>query len=100
MQGHYPDEFDREQGSSEVDWLRCLPGAVRDHPLELPAPGQARIRIGDGQLALRWQPLPARQIALMRMPRMAVQYRFTAVDDVQRQAFMRYFDLFMQRGGG
>ena len=100
MQAHYTEAFEREQGSTEADWLRCLPGAVREHALELPAPGQALVHIGAGRLHLRWQPLPARQIALMRMPRLAAQYRFEGVPDAARQAFMRYFDLFMLRGGG
>ena len=100
MQGHYAAEFDREQGSTEADWTRCLPGAVREHRLEQPVPGSARVHIGQGWLDLRWQPLPPRQIALVRLPRLAVHYRFEAVDDALRQSFMRYFDLFMQRGGG
>lgn len=100
MQTHYPEHFEREQGSTEADWLRCLPGAVRDHRLDLPAPGQARVQIGGGQLLLSWQALSDRQIALMRMPRLAAQYRFEGLSDDARQAFMRFFDLFMLRGGG
>jgi hypothetical protein len=49
---------------------------------------------------LRWTVLPPRQIAMIRMPRMAVVFAFDAVDDAARAAFMRYFDLYMQRGGG
>ncbi len=100
MQTHYAERFEREQGSTEADWLRCLPGAVREHRLDLPAPGQARIQIGGGQLLLRWLALPDRQIALMRMPRLVATYHFEAVPEDQRQSFMRYFDLFMLRGGG
>ena len=55
---------------------------------------------GGGQLDLEWTPLPPRQIALMRMPRMAVRFRFDGLDDAERERFMRYFDLYMQRGGG
>ena len=101
MQSDYPAHFEREQGCTESEWLGWLPGAVGGHGLDLSAPGQARIDVGAGQLHIRWQPLPPRQIALMRMPRMAVDYRFDErVTEDQRLRFMRYFDLYMQRGGG
>jgi hypothetical protein len=92
--------FEREQGCTEVEWLRWLPGAVREHALSLPAPGQARVAIDGGCLHLAWQALPPRQIALVRMPRMAVTYRFEGVDADARSRFMQYFDLYLQRGGG
>ncbi len=100
MQGHYPAEFHREQGFTEADWLQCLPGAVRGCPLALGAPGHATVQIGSGQLHLSWQVRPPRQIALMRMPVLATHYRFEGVADDQRQAFMKFFDLYTQRGGG
>jgi hypothetical protein len=92
--------FEREQGCTEVEWHRWLPGAVRDHALSLPAPGQAHVAIGSGSLHLAWQVLPPRQIALIRMPRMAVSFRFEGVDAEARSRFMQYFDLYLQRGGG
>ena len=49
---------------------------------------------------LAWQVLPPRRIALLCIPRLAVAFRFEGVDDAARQAFMRHFDLYTQRGGG
>ena len=100
FQGAYPESFDREQGFTTADWLRCLPGAVREHPLDLSQPGFARVRIGDGLFTLSWQVLAPRGHGLMRMPRLAVQYRFAGVNDAARAEFMRYFDLYTMRGGG
>ena len=100
MQSYYEAEFRREQGYVEADWLASLPGAVRDCPLQLPAPGLALVRLCSGILTLRWQVLAPRQIALMRMPRMAVHFVFDRVDEAERQRFMKYFDLYTQRGGG
>ena len=100
FQGSYPESFEREQGFTPADWLRCLPGAVRQHPILLAEPGAARVTIADGSLALTWQVLPPRGHGLMRMPRLAVQYRFAGVDDAARAEFMRYFDLYTMRGGG
>jgi hypothetical protein len=95
-----PALFEREQSVSEADWLRCLPGAVRDHALALPAPGEAVVTIGHGTLRLNWTPLPPRRMALIQLPRMSIRYRFDGVDPAARQAFMRYFDLYTHRGGG
>lgn len=95
-----PARFEREQSISESDWLRCLPGAVRDHALDRPAPGHARVHIGDGELRLQWTPLPPRRLALVQLPRLQVQFSFEGVDAAVRAEFMRYFDLYTHRGGG
>jgi hypothetical protein len=99
MQAHYPASFDREMGCNEAELLGWLPGASRERPVSVGL-GQATVEIGAGQLVLTWQTLPPRQIALLRMPRLAVSFRFSGVDEAQRQSFMRYFDLYTQRGGG
>lgn len=99
VQSHYPERFDREMGCTEDDWLRWLPGAVGDNFWKLQQ-GSAGVRIGDGALGLKWQTGEPREIGLVRMPRLLVQFRFAGVDEVARHAFMTRFDLFMQRGGG
>lgn len=96
----FPERFEREQSFSEVDWVRCLPGAVREHPLSLPAPSRAVVDIGAGTLELEWTKLPPRRLGIVLLPRMAVTYRFDGVDATARNEFMRYFDLYTQRGGG
>jgi len=103
-----PAAFEREQGCTEAEWLRCLPGAVGVHTLALPGPGQAVVTLrGDtdgrpsgGQLHVAWSVLPPRRIALLILPRLAVHYRFDGVDAPARCIFMRYFDLYTHRGGG
>lgn len=97
----YSEAFEREHGFTAAQWQDSLRGAVGAHALELgPAVGTARVRIDTGTLFLQWTELPPRRIALMQMPRLAVRYRFDGVAHDARVAFMRYFDLFMQRGGG
>lgn len=100
MQGHYPEEFRREQGFTEADWLACLPGAARGTAIARPAACRAVVAVGAGMLHLAWQVMPPRQIALMRMPVLATHYRFDGVSEADRQAFMKHFDLYTQRGGG
>ena len=105
-----PEErFEREHGCTDAEWRGWLPGAVGPNALSLPAgrdasggPGvqEARIALAQGSLHLAWETLPPRRIALISMPRMTVRYQFVGVPPGARQAFMRYFDLYMQRGGG
>ncbi|RFO98102.1 hypothetical protein DIC66_05115 [Rhodoferax lacus] len=99
MQSVYEERFERDMACTEADWLRWLPEAIGQHHWKR----QERtvgVRIGDGALGLKWQVAEPRVIALVAMPRLAVSFRFAGVDDVARHAFMKRFDLYMQRGGG
>lgn len=94
-----PATFEREHGLTEADWLATLPQAAGTHPLVIDGPG-AEITIGYGRLQLHWDVLPERRIGLARLPRLQVTYRFIDADADARSAFMRRFDLVIQRGGG
>lgn len=87
-------------GCTEAEWLGWLPAAVgHDRPWQREGSG-AQIQIEPGALQLRWQVMPPRVIALMRMPVLRVNFAFEGLDAAQRYAFMKRFDLYMQRGGG
>ena len=94
-------EFTREHGCTEAEWLYWLPGAVGTARWTMLRPGKARVALpGGGTLTLRWHALPLRRIARVALPSLSVHYVFDGVDSAARQAFMRHFDLSMQRGGG
>jgi hypothetical protein len=99
MQGWYAESFEREMGCTADELQRWLGGALQGRLFDA-APHGAVVPIGDGRLQIGWRTLPPRQIALMRMPRLAVTFRFERVDEALRQRVMRYFDLYTQRGGG
>ncbi|MBA3597463.1 MAG: hypothetical protein H0W40_08795 [Methylibium sp.] len=99
MQADYPASFERDTAGTEAEWLLRLSGACGACAVCVEGVG-ATVAIGTGRLFLSWSELPPRRIALMCMPRMTVGFRFEGVTDEVRQAFMRYFDLYMQRGGG
>jgi hypothetical protein len=99
MQAHYPPQFEREMGCTEADWLAVLPAATGGRALAI-EPRAAHVVLDEGALHLQWRELPPRQIALMRIPRLWVSFRFEAVAEDARQRFMRHFDLYTQRGGG
>jgi hypothetical protein len=99
MQSSYAESFQRDMGCTEAEWLGWLPAAVGACPWQ--REGQsARVSIEHGTLQLRWQVMPLRVIALMRMPVLRVNFAFTGLDADERYAFMKRFDLYMQRGGG
>jgi hypothetical protein len=100
VQAHYPEAFERDMGCTEAEWLGWLPEAIGANAWQRSARA-AQVRIGEqGSLSLTWRTVEPRVIALMRIPRLLVSFRFSGLDDAQRLAFMKRFDLFMQRGGG
>ncbi len=99
MQAHYPADFRREMGCTEAELLMWLPGAVNGRVVRV-MERSAEVAIDAGRLELAWRELPPRQIALLRMPRLAISFHFVGVGEALRQDFMRYFDLYTQRGCG
>lgn len=99
MQSAYAERFEREMGCTEAEWLMWLPAAIGDHEWRRQA-GGATVTIVPGTLRLDWRTGEPRVIAQMRMPRLHVSFRFEGLDADQRLAFMKRFDLYMQRGGG
>lgn len=100
MQSHYPEAFERDMACTLAEWEGRLPSAIGDMPWERVGAVAVRVRLPSGQLELTWSPLPDRVIALMRMPRLAVRFRFAGVPAEERLHFMKHFDLVLQRGGG
>lgn len=99
MQSSYEEWFERDMGCTEAEWLGWLPAAVGACVWRREG-GHAVIEVPPGRLALRWAQQPPRVIALMRMPVLRVNFTFSGLDAKQRYAFMKRFDLYMQRGGG
>ncbi len=99
MQSYYPAQFDREMGCTETEWRGWLPDAIGSVAWQQKS-NSAHAQIGAGQLDIFWQTGELRRIALFKLPRLLVSFRFDGVDDHQRYVFMKRFDLYMQRGGG
>ena len=104
MQASYAERFSREMGCTESEWLGWLPAAIGAHPWQREG-CHVQVQIQEeatviGRLTLNWRVEPARRIALMHLPCLWVSFAFEGLDPGQRYAFMRRFDLYMQRGGG
>ncbi len=99
MQSSYEERFERDMGCTEAEWLGWLPAAVGACVWRREG-AHAVVEIPPGRLELRWAQQPPRVIALMRMPVLRVNFVLSGLDAEQRYAFMKRFDLYMQRGGG
>ena len=99
MQSTYAERFERNMGCTESEWLGWLPAAMGGCSWKLDHK-TAQAEIGTGLFQLRWQVMPPRVIALMRMPVLRVNFEFHKLNAEDRYIFMKRFDLYMQRGGG
>ena len=99
MQSSYAEQFQRDMGCTEAEWLGWLPAAIGDSPWQRTG-ASIEVNLGAGHLRVRWQVMPPRVIALMRMPVLRVNFEFSNLNPEQRYVFMKRFDLYMQRGGG
>lgn len=96
-----PPVFEREYGCTPTEWARWMAEVVNEgRPVEARPEGTLEVALAHGRLTLRWRALPARVIALIRLPRLWVHFDFDRVPDTERAAFMRRLDLRLQRGGG
>lgn len=99
MQSHYAEQFDREMGCTEAEWLGWLPAAMGDVAWQLSV-NSVNAQIASGTLRITWREGEPRRIALFKLPILHVSFKFEGLYDAQRYTFMKRFDLYMQRGGG
>lgn len=99
MQSHYPAAFEREMGCTADELRSWLPGASGGRTV-IWRDGGADIALEGGTVTIDWQALEPRRIALITLPRLQVRFAERGVGDAAWQRFMRYFDLYTQRGGG
>lgn len=90
--------LEREMSASRAEFLHGLRLAFATGVED----AGALLKVGDGEAAMEISltPLPDRTIALLRLPNMRVQIRFTAGSPEKQQAMLARMDRAMQRGGG
>ena len=98
MQAHYAEVFERDMGCTDAEWLGWLPAALGDNGW-LREGSSAQVLVHPGSLRIAWQTAPCRGLGQVRIPRLLLRFAFTGLDERQRYAFMKRFDLYMQRGG-
>ncbi len=103
MQGQYPPAFEREMGCTADELRAWLPGASGGRALHWREQGvdvALSWVTATATATIDWRPLSPRRIALITLPRLAVRFDAQGTDVDEWQRFMRYFDLYTQRGGG
>ena len=99
MQSHYAEQFERDMGCTEAEWLGWLPEALGGNSWQRDGAG-VLVAIDPGSLRIHWKQAEPRVLGQARIPRLLVRFAFAGLDGEQRHAFMKRFDLYMQRGGG
>jgi hypothetical protein len=99
VQAHYPFAFEREMGCTAEELRSWLPGASGGRSIAWQA-AAAAFELDGGSVAVDWQELTPRRIALITLPRLRVRFAARGVEEAAWQRFMRHFDLYTQRGGG
>ena len=99
MQAHYAEQFERDMGCTEAEWLGWLPAALGDNAWQRDG-ASVQVVIGPGSLQIHWHAAPPRALGQVRIPRLLVRFAFAGLDAGERYLFMKRFDLYMQRGGG
>lgn len=98
---HVPPQFVRQMGCTHEDMLLWLPRALPDAEIDIWATSNTcQARWDWGNLTIRWTVCPPRQIALLSIPNMSVEFQYTGGTDSLRYQTQRRFDLETQRGGG
>jgi len=99
VQSFYAEQFERDMGCTEAEWLGWLPAALGQNPWQRDGTS-LKVSIGPGSLRIHWETAPPRVLGLARIPRLLVRFAFSGLDVGRRYTFMKRFDLYMQRGGG
>lgn len=89
----------REMGCTREEFVRWLPGATRNAPMQLSA-DSAQVRAGAATIEISFTQAPPRRIGLVSMPVLRVSFRFSGAGADAYREFMAYFDLYTRRGGG
>jgi hypothetical protein len=99
VQSFFPEQFQRDMGCTESDWLGWLPRAMGDVHWQLQG-NALHAQVAGGQLHITWQVAEPRRLGLAVIPRLQVRFSFAGVTDGERLVFMKRFDLYTHRGGG
>ena len=95
--------FVRNMGCSAEELLRWLPVSFPGATLKVGrnlSSGWCKAVYPDGVLGLQWRVLEPRQIALLRIPQLEVEFAYTDLSPERRREVQEFFDRTTHRGGG
>jgi hypothetical protein len=89
----------RDMGCTLEEFLRWLPGATRNAPMQV-GTDRATVRTGGGTVEITYAQGRPRTIGPISIPVLDVSFRFVGLEPASRAEFLAYFDMYTRRGGG
>jgi len=99
----FAETFERIMGCRAAELLNWLPRALPGANLAIESDaeaGRCRATFEDGLLLIEWRALEPAQIALLKIPRLAIRFNYSGLGEARRQEVQGHFDRATQRGGG
>jgi len=91
--------FTREMGFKESEFLRIFPVAINGASHQVQG-NRIVVQLNPGELVVEIGAQQYRKIASISLPYLQVSFSFEGVKQEDVEAFLKYFDLRYQRGGG
>ncbi len=89
----------KDLGFSHAEFFRALPKALVGYDYAI-AGELITVTLAGGKIEIRLGREQERRIAMLRLPRTQVDFRFVDLSDEQVSGFLQRFDRSFQRGGG
>jgi hypothetical protein len=96
-----PDPFQlhRDMGCTRAEFMGWLPGATRQASFQVDGDKVTVITHG-GRVQISLEEKPPRRMGLIALPVLGITFCFRGLDELARDDFLAYFDLYTRRGGG
>jgi hypothetical protein len=89
----------REMGCTRAEFMAWLPGATRQAQFQIEG-GVVTVITHGGSVHISLEEKPPRRVMPIALPVLGVTFRFCGLDELTRDDFLAYFDLYTRRGGG
>ena len=86
-------------GCTRAEFMGWLPGATRQASFQVDGDKVTVITHG-GRVQISLEEKPLRRMGLIALPVLGVTFCFHGLDELTRDDFLAYFDLYTRRGGG
>jgi hypothetical protein len=89
----------REMGFTRAEFMRILPSALHGYAYRV-HDDSILVEVSGSRVTIRLGQERIRQIALLRLPCLDVEFDHAEVDEPAFRQFLRQFDLYYRKGGG
>ena len=89
----------RDMGCTRAEFMGWLPGATNQAPCQIDGAIVTVITHG-GRVRISLEEKPPRRMGPIALPVLGITFCFRGLDELTRDDFLAYFDLFTRRAGG